>query len=1020
MVNVFEPLSAQQIEDRIEELAKSYVPEWKFDRNNPDAGSVIAQIYARQIEENNRLMSRMPDRYHLEFVNMLDFTLRPAQPAASMVIFNDESDTMIGTRVPKGTRLSAESDETDSGYVIFETARNLYVTDARIRCAFMTDAESGYLTPLFGDFAEPEIIRESSIVVSDDEESEEEEEAAALPEEEEDEVRTIPPFTLFGGKTTIGKSVLTIFHEKLFDGIDEPIYIRLEGAEEIIQRIEEGRLKFRYFTKQGFADFDSVKLSDDRMTFVLTKHEVCRKVKVGDKEASAVILISEEVMTEALELTAIRLSAGGSSKVPDYVGDGSVEFDVRKFRPFTDTLSMYNECYIGYDAGFCKSGARISLDFKVSFEENHLRVSADLEEAELSVIKRKPRKTPMDNPVFARVDEIILEYYNGIGWKKLTCDTEYAQMFESGEKGEYHLSFLCPGDFTVSENGPYSGRCLRMRLIRSDNCYLRPAIHEIPVISDLKIAYSYEGRFVAPLRTERIAGTKKEDITTSFTGEEPVTVLSGIDYYEDALYIGLDRKLTEGPVSVYFQLADTNNQNGIKCRLSYSGPNGFAEMKYTDLTEEFSRSGTMMFLPPTDMTERTMEGNRLYWLKVSRAKKQSEDFKDAFLPNIVKLCLNAVIVTNVQTAEEKDYYIEEVMPNTAIYLGNDNILDAEIWVNEKGFTRKEEMDRLLAEYPDRVRAEYDFLGRVSAFYVLWDETESFDDAPHRRCYRIDRMTGMIRFSDGTNCDMPRVTDDIAFKAIVRVTDGESGNLAEGQITDFMGAAPYIDSVYNPIRAHGGSNLETIDHALMRAAGIMHSRRKLISETDYVRHVMEFSDSIDRTSVVVGQTISGETHPSDISIVLLMKDFADGAFSYHRIAAALKKDILEHCELTLTEENLHIVEPIFVDISVNVWAMVMDMDEGFEVVSEVNNVLTEYLNPVSDDSHDGWPIGSLPKESQILMRLNVLRSRAVIQRITMIGKYVDSDGEHELDVKDITMSPFMVPRSGEHRVIITNK
>ncbi len=1020
MANAFKPQSVEDIENRIEELAKSYVPEWKFDRDNPDAGTVIAQIFARETEENNRLMSRMPDRYHLEFVNMLDSTLRPAQPAASMVVFRPEYGAMVGTQVPKGTRLSAESDKTESGYVVFETARNLYVTDAEIRSAFMTDAEDGTICPLYGSFSAPEIVPEANIVRTEEEEGEEEEEFETTEEDSEDIYREIPPFTLFGEKQTIGKSILILYHDRLFDGVNEPLYIRFEEGNEIVKRIGEGRLVFRYFSKDGFSDFDSVKLAPDKKTFILKKNKECRKVRVGDKELSVVTLSATDIMTDFLEAEGITLSAGGDESRPLYAGDGSVEFDVEKFQPFTDTLAVYNECYIGHDPVFSKAGARITLSFHTVFRENYLRISAEQEEAELSVIKRKPKKTPMDNPVFAKVDEIILEYYNGIGWKKLRCDTEYTGLFENAEPGDYKLSFISPEDWTASENGPYSGRSLRMRIIRSDNCYLRPGIHQIPVIENMKISYSYEGKFVPPLKLERIAGTKKEDITSCLSGEEPFTLLAGSGYHEDALYIGLDRRITEGPVSIYFQLADTNNQNGIRCRLSYSSPSGFSEMKFTDFTEDFTRSGTLMFLPPADMTERTLEGNRLFWLKLSRARSQSRDFQDAFLPNIVKLCLNAVMVTNIQTDEEKDFYIEEVMPNMAIYLGAENILDAEVWVNEKGFTRKEEMEKLLAEHPEKVRAEYEFLGRISAFYVLWTETENFTEASDRRSYRIDRMTGMIRFSDGAVCDMPRVTDDIAFKATVRATDGEDGNLAEYRITDFMGAAPYIESVYNPIRAHGGSNLETIDHALMRAAGIMHSRKKLVSETDYVRHVMEFSDSIEQARVVVGETIDGTGAQNDISIVLLMKDFADGAFSFHRIAGPLKRDILENCELTLTEDNLHVIEPIFVDISVCVWAMVMDMDEGFEVLGEVKNVLTEYLNPVSDDLHDGWEIGVLPKESQILMRLNVLRSRAVIERITMIGKYVDAEGEHELDVRDIDLSPFMVVRSGEHRVIITNK
>ena len=184
--------------------------------------------------------------------------------------------------------------------------------------------------------------------------------------------------------------------------------------------------------------------------------------------------------------------------------------------------------------------------------------------------------------------------------------------------------------------------------------------------------------------------------------------------------------------------------------------------------------------------------------------------------------------------------------------------------------------------------------------------------------------------------------------------------------------------------------------------------------------MEYSDSIESTRVVVGETFDGTGDPSDITAVLLMNDYADGAFSFHRISALLKKDLLKHCELTISEDNLQIVEPIFVDISGTVWATVMDMDDSFEVQNELKSVLTSYLNPVSDENNSGWVIGVLPKESQILMRLSVLRSRAIIQRITVIGRYADASGEHELDTRDIEITPFMVTRSGTHKVIVTNK
>ena len=38
--------TAVDIEERIGELAAAYVPEWHFDREDPDIGSVIAKLFA--------------------------------------------------------------------------------------------------------------------------------------------------------------------------------------------------------------------------------------------------------------------------------------------------------------------------------------------------------------------------------------------------------------------------------------------------------------------------------------------------------------------------------------------------------------------------------------------------------------------------------------------------------------------------------------------------------------------------------------------------------------------------------------------------------------------------------------------------------------------------------------------------------------------------------------------------------------------------------------------------------------
>ena len=42
--------TVSDIEEKIEGLAKSYTPEWHFDRKDPDIGSTIAHLFALQMK----------------------------------------------------------------------------------------------------------------------------------------------------------------------------------------------------------------------------------------------------------------------------------------------------------------------------------------------------------------------------------------------------------------------------------------------------------------------------------------------------------------------------------------------------------------------------------------------------------------------------------------------------------------------------------------------------------------------------------------------------------------------------------------------------------------------------------------------------------------------------------------------------------------------------------------------------------------------------------------------------------
>ena len=1007
------------IEDKIEELSRSYVPEWHYDREDPDIGSTIARLFAMQMKENIDLENRMLERYHAEFINMLDLSLKPAKPAGSMVKIDMVEDTIGGTHMRKGTRLVTGDSGAAGDQVIFETDKEIYVTNSRLTDAFMTDREDATFVPLLGDFS-PVLLIDG---VAEQDESEEgaeteQEETPAEPVFSTGAGRSIKPFVLFSEDGNISRSALVMYHESLFDIENEPIYIRLSGGSELTEAIEKGEYVLSYYTKQGYTPFDSVKILDDRETIELRKHEKNRHLIIGGKSYGVVVLESKETVRENVELTGIGLSSSGGEREAEFATDGSNDMDVKGFAPFSDTLSLYNECYIGHDLYFGEAGARITLSFHTEYRERGLYLTKQEEEAELKIFKRKPKVEPADVPADAYADEIGLEYFNGQGWKKLECEEDQTQIFAKAQAADSVINFICPADWRPIQAGAYTGRAIRMRLMRSDNCFLRPGIHHYPVIEGLKVSFSYEGHFVNPSKLFRVAGTTKKEITELLKTGKEFTAMSGGAYAEDALYLGFDRRIESGPVSIYFELDDVQNMTSLRCTFEYSTGTGFRHMKVVDSTKDFSRSGTVTFMPPSDMQAVSLEGRSRFWIRVRRDHAQSRDEASLFLPHIRSILLNVVNVSNTVTGNEENYYISEAVPDQRITLGAGSILDAEVWVNERDTITTEETDKYLAEAPEDIRIEKDALGSISAVYIRWHETDSFLKVKDRRSYMIDRFTGELVFSDGIKADIPRVTDDVSIKVRVRSSDGEAGNVDAYAINQTAATRLYISGVYNPVRAYGGSNMETTEEALVRGANLLYGRSRLVSPADYIFTILAYSKSIDKAACIPGERVDCEGNPADISFVLLMRDYDEGSFSFHRIAPPLKKHLIENSAMTISADHVYIVEPIFVTVSVRVWAEVNDMDLSFETQSLIVQTLTGYLDPVSNGDDPGWDIGVVPKKAQILMRLGTLKSHAVIRNISVIARYVDRTGEHETDISDLEVSPFMVVRSGEHKVNIT--
>lgn len=1010
--------SQADIEDRIRKLASSYVPEWHFDRENPDIGSVIARVFAGQMDGNILRYNQVLEKYHTEFVNMLGISLLPAKPAAATVLMNLVRDTIPGIQVYKGTKLLAETDR-DGDQIIFETMHNLYVTNSVLEAVFMTEEKEGKIIPLKGFFPSPRLIdnvREPEEGVQEEGQGQEEnrQEEAFPAEDREYELK---PFRLFASKRKgIEKHALLLYHSVVLDVEDNNIYVKIHNGEKLIRKIEDNAYRFHYCTEEGLIPVEQVQVLADRETVVLRKEKKNVKTELDGMEYSLLALVAGEPVEENLQVSRIAMSSSGDRVLVEFAGNGDTEFDPREFDPFGDTLSLFQECFLGHDEYFGKAGAVVKLTFEAAYPEHRMLNVVQGEDPELKIIKRKPKAIWVDAAADARAEEISFEYFNGVGWKKLNTFQETRRMFADDNKGIYEITFVCPDDWQETGAGAYQGRCIRMQILKADNCYMRPCIHHYPHIKNLEVSFSYESHYMDPERLIAVTGTKKIDLTRMVKEGKGFTAFSKGMYAADGLYLGFSRKMESGPVSILFQMEDGVRFEGTKCKFEYSTLKGFKQMKVLDYTVDMSRSGTVMFMPQADMHAVTLEGKKEYWIRISPVDPGRKK-KDEALPVIKEISPNAVQAMNIETREEEDFYLEEPAPNMTVNLGVSNILDMDLWVNEMGKYSRQQMLRMMKESPDTVRGEYDILGEISSFYVKWQEADQLDDPPSRRSYLLDRMNNRLIFGDGIHGDIPSVLDDVAFKATIRCCNGKEGNVEPGAVNDSLENLMFVDSIFNPVKAYGGSSIEDLDSALVRGANILRSRRRLVSVEDYIQEIRSFSDTIDKVRCVAGRTIHGENKDSAVTFVILLKDFQAGSYSFHRVSGMLKKHLLSSCELTIAPEDLHIVEPIFAEVSVDIWAEVLEMDDSFEVQNLLQETLERYLNPISSPHGNGWEIGSMPKKPQLMMRLNVLKSKAVIKKMVVTVKYTDQHGTHEMDLDDMKESPFVICRSGRHRVNI---
>ncbi len=960
------------VRNRIRQLAKSYVPEWKFDEQNPDIGSVIAMVYANQMEQNIGRFHQMVDKFHIELVNMMGISLMAARPSNSVVIMRMISDTAEGSMISKGTRLLGNKEEAEKS-VVFETLHDIYITGIKFTDVFQIAGKMGKIQKL---------SPEDTVCLFD--------------------------FSDCG----IVENKLIIYHKTLFDVDNEIISLRFYSShpeESLNQRfVNRDAFRFYYFSADGKKEFEQVEYRDNVIQLKQRRKPI--SVYLEQESYTAIVLEAMEPIQEAIELKDIELSVTGRQEKAQFVCNQIRDMNHDIFKPFGEELALFSECYIGNDVIFSKADSLITITFELFMEENYVGLTKKQEEENLKVIKRKPKINSYDMEAESYIQEISLEYYNGKGFKKVNCNSEISGLFFTSEEGRYEISFICPKDLHSFQVLGNEGKCIRMQIQRADNCYLHPCVHHYPIIKNLELSYSFQNRYVQPDALWRTSGNQKINLTQKLRRQQSFSGFLPLPYEGNALYLGFDKKSEQGPISLFFQMEEDIDINPFNIQYEYSSAHGFKTLKVVDNTNRLASSGTLLFMPPEDFSAVEIEGRRRYYIRIRNSNEIVSD-NEIYHPVIRHIEINAVAVQNIETLEEEEFYIDELEANMHFPLNARNILCCEVYVNEIYKYTPTQIKAMAVDERIVTKVEYNYLGEISDFYVLWNEVENFDNSRMEdRHYVIDRMNNTIIFGDGVNAMIPNNTNGVAFTVKTVCCSGEKGNVDEGSINKAASNILFVNEIQNPIRGYGGSDMETVDKALQRGAAILSNHRRLVSELDYVREIKAYSENVDKVRCICGDD-------GRLSLVLLMKDFEKGSYSFRHIRNGLRKHLLQECEMTIGEEDLYITEPVFLKISVDVWIEINEIDEMFHIRTLLLEHIYSFFHPIKTEAGNGYMIGMLPGKQQIANMLHAIKFNGRMERYVVTAAYTDSKGVHETDLNRMRKNPFVVCMNGTHNIHI---
>jgi predicted phage baseplate assembly protein len=328
---------------------------------------------------------------------------------------------------------------------------------------------------------------------------------------------------------------------------------------------------------------------------------------------------------------------------------------------------------------------------------------------------------------------------------------------------------------------------------------------------------------------------------------------------------------------------------------------------------------------------------------------------------------------------------------------------------------------------------------------VWKQVPDFyESGPNDRHFVCDPVSGEISFGPALRNPrgeesqlgaVPPYNSRIIMTAY-RTGGGTEGNVGSQTITVLKSSIPYVDSVINRRPATGGTNPESLEHALIRGPRTLRARNRAVTAEDFEVLTREATSGVARVRCLAPGAVDKAGSDNDDwvepgTVVLLVVPEIDPQVRELRpehlnIPAGMRASITSYLdERRLLTTQVELTTPKYQWVTIQARIKTANPYVNERVKREAERRLYQFIRPVNggpdpglrfDVVGEGWPFGRVLYISELYPILQTIEGVEYVEKLELFPVIDVSRGQPGPATTMINPGPRGLLCSYRHQLI----